>query len=101
MAVGTIPDLTELSLDSMWLLSPVIRDLAAQPWLGRLKVLDLHRNHAGDAGGRALAESPHLDHVEKLDLRNNDGFDEETGATPMGDAVKRLLKRRFGKRVLV
>lgn len=100
--MGSFHSLAELRLDQLWMSESIIVELASQPWLSRIRRLDLHRNHAGDIGGRALAESPHLENIEHLDLRNNDGFDPETGASsPMSDTVKRLLKRRFGKRVLL
>ena len=101
IALGNLPSLTDLGLGGNWLLDPVIQRLASQPWMSRITRLGLHRNHAGDVGGRALAESPHLEQIEHLDLLDNDGFDPEVGSAPMSDEVKQLLKRRFGKRVLL
>lgn len=95
MALGNLPSLTDLGLGGIGLLAPVIEELAAQLWMARLSDLDLHGNCAGSAGGRALAESPHLGDIEHLDLRDNDG------ETPISDEVKQLLTRRFGERVLL
>lgn len=44
----------------------------------------------GDAGGLALADSPHLGDLAILDLKHN----------PMSAAVRRRLRARFGRRVL-
>jgi Leucine Rich repeat len=45
--------------------------LAAQPWLGSLKTLDLSMGTIGDIGAQALFESPHLKGVETLDLSHH------------------------------
>ncbi len=45
--------------------------LAAQPWLGALKTLDLSMGTIGDIGARALFESPHIKGLETLDLSHH------------------------------
>jgi uncharacterized protein (TIGR02996 family) len=92
-----------------------LQDLLGSPYLGQLTALDLDGNRAGngvaanladgrfpvleelwlgsnrigDAGGHALAESPHLDRLTLLDLRGNS----------ISASVKTALRRRFGPRV--
>jgi uncharacterized protein (TIGR02996 family) len=92
-----------------------LRDLLASPYLGQLTALDLDGNRAGngvaamladgrfpaleelwlgsnrigDAGGDAIADSPHLDRLTLLDLRGNS----------ISATVKTALSRRFGPRV--
>ena len=99
VCLGHWHPLTELVMDGIGIGDWVVR-LAAEPWLGRLKILDLDSNNIGDRGARALAESPHLENVERLNLLDNivHGDDGETRFSP---AVKRQLKRRFDKRVLL
>ncbi len=45
--------------------------LAAQPWLGKLKTLDLSMGTIGDVGAQALCESPHITGLETLDLSHH------------------------------
>jgi hypothetical protein len=45
--------------------------LAAQPWLGSIKTLDLSMGTIGDVGAQALFESPHLKGLETLDLSHH------------------------------
>jgi uncharacterized protein (TIGR02996 family) len=45
-----------------------IRDLAACPWLGKLRTLDLSANALRDPGAATLAASPHLSKLTGLDL---------------------------------
>ncbi len=45
--------------------------LAAQPWLGSLKALDLSMGTIGDIGAQALFESPHLKGLGTLDLSHH------------------------------
>jgi Leucine Rich repeat len=47
------------------------KHLAAQPWLGKLKTLDLSMGTIGDEGARALCESPYLAGLESLDLSHH------------------------------
>ena len=83
--------------------------LARSPYLARLKALGLHGQPndftpsdfsdydpdpcwlapIGDVGARALAATPHLAGVDRLDLTTN----------PIGRAAAALLRRRFGDRV--
>lgn len=45
--------------------------LAAQPWLGKLKTLDLSMGVIGDEGAQALCESPHIAGLGTLDLSHH------------------------------
>jgi hypothetical protein len=45
--------------------------IATQPWLGQLHTLDLSMGTLGDAGAKALLESPHLPGLKVLDLRHH------------------------------
>lgn len=99
LALGNLPALVELEAEGIGLGEHAV-DLAAQPWLSRLKVLNLNSNNISDRGARALAYSPHLEHIEQLDLRDSIVFDDD-GETRLGPEVKSLLKQRFGKRVLL
>lgn len=65
------------------------RALAASPHLAKLRTLDLSDNNLCDIGARALGNSPHAEGLSLLDLRNN----------RIGNAVARMLRKRFGKRV--
>lgn len=47
------------------------KHLAAQPWLGKLKTLDLSMGTIGDAGAQALCESPYPGTLETLDLSHH------------------------------
>ena len=47
------------------------KHLAAQPWLGKLKTLDLSMGTIGDAGAQALCESTSLGGLETLDLSHH------------------------------
>jgi uncharacterized protein (TIGR02996 family) len=95
----------------------VLRDLLASPHLARLNILDLHWNYAGDgtatdiadgrfrdltelwlgtnrignAGARALADSPHLGTLRFLELSGN----------TIHHAVRGVLVKRFGSVVKV
>ncbi len=70
--------------------------LARTPWLARLTELDLSHNGIGEVGCRALAESPHLAGLRMFDMRGNLGDEEPPG---MSADSRRLLRRRFGRRV--
>jgi Leucine Rich repeat len=47
------------------------KHLAAQPWLGRLKTLDLSMGTIGDDGAQALCGSPYLAGMHTLDLSHH------------------------------
>jgi uncharacterized protein (TIGR02996 family) len=98
-SLGRLPALIELHVAGTGLGEHAVR-LAAEDWLARLRVLELDSNSISDAGARALAESPHLEDIERLNLMDNIVHDDD-GETPLSDEMKRLLKRRFGKRVLL
>lgn len=105
LELGYSLPLTELRLRGLDLVSEDVQALAGQTWVGKLKDLDLSRNQIDDDGGRALAESPHLENIERLDMR----FNREPSsprvfsiAPPLiGHEVQQLLKQRFGERVLL
>ncbi|MEO2092199.1 MAG: hypothetical protein ABGY75_22310, partial [Gemmataceae bacterium] len=99
LALGNLPALVELTAAGMGLSEHVV-ELAAQPWLSRLKVLNLNSNSINDRGARALAYSPHLEHIERLNLIGNVVIN-DGGKTRLSPEVKRLLKQRFGERVLL
>ncbi len=102
LALGDLPALTDLRLGHIEAPPDLILSLAEQPWLRRLKVLDLSGNRVANEGARALTESPHLTQIEQLDLRNLGLIDLETGADlRLSPEVKQLLKQRFGERVLL
>jgi hypothetical protein len=95
------PALRELCLRDTGLRDGEVSGLAGQSWVSRLRVLDLSRNGLADEGCRALCESKFLANLEHLDLTRNQLYDEATDAsTPLGDAAKRMLRKRFGKRVV-
>jgi uncharacterized protein (TIGR02996 family) len=96
---ANLPALRELDLSWACLDDVDAEALAATPWVGRLRVLNLWHNSIGDRGARALVESPHLAKIELLDLREN----LRTGygmSEPISPRTKAALKKRFGKRVL-
>ena len=49
----------------------------------------------GDAGAMALADSPHLDGLIRLNLR------EDWAARPLGKDARAALEARFGGRVTI
>jgi hypothetical protein len=55
-----------------------------------MRRLFLAANHVGDAGARALAESPHLTGLDLLDL---------TGNLLIGPRGRQALRERFGGRL--
>jgi hypothetical protein len=58
--------------------------------VARLQTLDLRNNGITHEGGRAIAESPHLEALVTLNLRGN----------PVADTwVAEHLRRRFGGRL--
>ncbi len=67
---------------------PIAQRLAEHSGLKALKYIDLERCHIGDAGGLALADSPHLD-PSILNLLNS-GLSSE---------VQQALRNRYGPRV--
>jgi uncharacterized protein (TIGR02996 family) len=65
--------------------------MARCPGLAGLRRLALDYAGVGEEGARALVESPHLNALEYLDLRNNG----------IGIEVEAALRRRFGKAVIL
>jgi uncharacterized protein (TIGR02996 family) len=101
LALGNLPALTELMLNGLGM-GDVAATLASRPWMSRITQLDLRSNYISDAVAQALAESPHLESIRWLDLRENIVFGEDSDSVSrLSPEVKRLLKRRFGKRVLL
>jgi uncharacterized protein (TIGR02996 family) len=115
-ALARVPELVQLRalrLVAARTNADVLRDLLASPYLGRLRVLDLHGNRADDAvartltngrfedlvelwlgsnaignvGAAALADHTRLKRLRLLDLRNNAITDHN---------VRSALQRRFG-----
>jgi hypothetical protein len=79
-----------------------VSELVQQEWVSRLRVLDLGGNKRTELGCRALCASKHLDELKRLDLTNNMySTREPPGFGPNGPAIRRLLKERFGKRVVL
>jgi uncharacterized protein (TIGR02996 family) len=64
--------------------------LVRHRFVSRLRGLDLSNNHISDDGMRAIAESPHLDGLESLNLRGNPASE---------GRVADAIRRRFGGRV--
>lgn len=94
------PALRELCLRDTGLRDGEVSGLAYQSWVSRLRVLDLSRNGIADDGCRSLCESKFLANLERLDLTRNAQYDEAAGtSTPLSPVAKRMLKKRFGKRV--
>jgi uncharacterized protein (TIGR02996 family) len=48
-----------------------LRALALSPWLSRIARLELQANEIDDAGARALADSPSMGRLRELDLNSN------------------------------
>lgn len=87
---AALPALTTLRLTWCTLGDEHTARLVGHPWVARLRRLDLANNHIAAEGGQAVADSPHLDRIEFLNLRGN----------PVADTwVAELLRRRFGGRV--
>jgi uncharacterized protein (TIGR02996 family) len=96
------PALRELRLSNIGLLDRDLSGLVTQKWVGQLRVLDLSRNGLAEAGCRALCESKYLGNVEQLILTANEYHDPDANTlTPLTPAARRMLKKRFGKRVVL
>ncbi len=113
-----LANVTHLDLHFNWLRDGACEALAKSPYLSKLLVLALHENGIGDrgaaalaevpwarglkvlwlanqmgnAGAEALARSPHLENLERLELKDNHRL------TTRG---ARALRKRFGKRVVL
>jgi uncharacterized protein (TIGR02996 family) len=66
-----------------------VKALAACPGLASVRTLNIRANGFGDVGARALAESPYLDEIRYL----------SAGWNRITDEGKKILRKRFGKRV--
>ena len=86
-------NLRAVNLSASRLGPTAIKVLALSPHLRGLLALDLGRNPVGDSGAKALAESPHLGNLLRLDLRGS--------TRPFRAATRRLLRERFGDRVVL
>ena len=96
------PALRELRLHNIGLLDGDVSGLVGQAWVDRLRVLDLSGNGLAETGCRALCESKYLANLERLDLTGNEYHDTEANTlTPLSPAARRMLKARFGKRVVL
>lgn len=60
-----------LGLRNSQLSDALAAHLAAQPWLGKLKMLDLSMGTVGDEGAQAFCESAHLAGLGTLDLSHH------------------------------
>jgi uncharacterized protein (TIGR02996 family) len=97
-----MPALRELRLSGMGLRCGDLSALTAQPWVSRLRVLDLSKNQLAEHGCRALCESKYLANLERLDVSGNEHSDDQLGTfEPLSPATKRALKKHFGKRVVL
>ena len=96
LAGGLAGQLSWLSLSMTMMDDAAAAVLASSPHLARLERLDLSNNYIVEDGCRALAESPHLSALRLLDLRKNIHSEEPR---EMHIASRRLLRRRFGRRV--
>ena len=70
--------------------------LARTRWVARLKVLNLWHNSIGDRGARALLDSPKLEDIELLDLREN----LENEGYGKSEAIKREVGVKDAGRIL-
>jgi uncharacterized protein (TIGR02996 family) len=84
--------LTTLRLPGCWIGDKGCRVLATAPNLLGLTTLDLSWNVVGDEGVQALLGAPYLARLIKLDLRRNH---------PLTEAMKELLRKRLGERVVL
>ncbi len=92
--------LRELRLHNIGLRCGELSALTAQPWVSRLRVLDLSGNQLAEHGCRALCDSKYLTNLESLDVSDNEHADHELGTfEPLEPATKKMLKKRFGKKV--
>ncbi|MBY0458033.1 MAG: hypothetical protein K2V38_11890, partial [Gemmataceae bacterium] len=73
--------------------------LAATPWVGRLKWLDLRANAIGEEGALALLRSPWLEQIEWLGLKSNPLWPSQSHDSPITPGTQQLLRQRFGTRV--
>ena len=95
-----MPALRELRLSGIGMRCGELSAMTAQPWVTRLRVLDLSRNQLAEHGCRALCESKHLADLERLVLTRNDRYDAATDSlVPLPTAVRKMLTKRFGKKV--
>jgi uncharacterized protein (TIGR02996 family) len=89
-ARGKIRGLTHLAMSACWLEDSGVAALAESPVVAGLRVLDLSYNCFGEAGARALIESPHLTHLTRL--YTNWQHD-------LGDGAHQMLRRHFKRRL--
>jgi hypothetical protein len=107
----TLHALEELVLTRNWDIDAAsIAKLVGSPLADRLRILDLSWTGGGKGGGRAIAESPRLQRIEKLAYSCNDIeqahdalYDQGAEIVPAheGDEEAFMLLSRFGDRVSV
>jgi uncharacterized protein (TIGR02996 family) len=97
-----MPVLRELRLSNIGLEDGEVLGLLQQRWVRQLRVLDLSRNSLGPEGCKALCDSKALAKLERLILTGNQYFDESSADyVALPAAAKRMLRQRFGKRVVL
>jgi hypothetical protein len=88
-----MPALRELNLSGIGMRCGELSAMTFQPWVSQLRVLDLSRNQLAEHGCRSLCDSKQLANLERLDV---------SGMTdPLDSAVQAMLKKRFGKKVML
>jgi uncharacterized protein (TIGR02996 family) len=68
-----------------------VQALVSSPVVGNLEFLALGENRLGEPAARALVASPHLENLQRLWLRSY---------PPIEEKMQRLLRKRFGRRVI-
>lgn len=98
--VEGLPSLRVLDLSGRPVGDAVVR-IAEAPGLSRLTELALARSAVGDRGAMALAQSPHADGLERLDLRGHGGNGSTAASlrNRYGPEAAAALIDRFGHRV--
>jgi Ran GTPase-activating protein (RanGAP) involved in mRNA processing and transport len=88
--LSSTPALTSLNLGANTIGDAGVKALAESPHLQSLTSLDLGDNYIGEEGAKALAESPHLQNLTLLDLEFNDIGDAGAKALVASPYLKNL-----------